>query len=70
MSGAVQEILARIDQLDEAEQEELHHALQVRSRAQWEQLAAIERRRSADEGISEEDVDRAVDEIRHVKKTA
>jgi hypothetical protein len=69
MSTAVREILAQIDQLDDAGQEELRAELRLRSRILWERAADIERKRSAAEGITAEDIDSAVDEIRYGKKT-
>jgi hypothetical protein len=68
MSNAVQDILAKIDRLDEAEQEELRAALKLRAYAIWEKSAEAERRRSADEGINEEDIQRAVNEVRYGKQ--
>ena len=70
MTTAVQEILAQIDRLDEAGQEELRAALRLRSRAQWEGLAEIERARSAAEGITEADIDRAVMDVRYGTKAS
>lgn len=70
MTTAVQDILAQIDRLDDAGQEELRAALRLRSRAQWERLAEIERARSAAEGITEADIDRAVMDIRYGTKAS
>lgn len=67
MTTAVQDILTRIEQLDESGWEELRLALRLRSRSVWERLAAPERVRSAAEGITEEDIDRAVDDVRYGK---
>lgn len=68
MSTGVQEILAQIDRLDEAGLAELDAALRLRARGRWEKHAAAERRRSATEGIGEEDIQRAVDEVRYGPK--
>jgi hypothetical protein len=70
MTATVREILARIDRLDEIEQEELRAALRLRSRAQWERLAENERRQSAKEGLTDEGINRAVQEVRYGKKTS
>ncbi len=67
MTTAVRDILLKIDQLDECGREELRMALRLRSRAEWERLAAPERERSAAEGTSEEDIDRAVHDVRYGK---
>jgi hypothetical protein len=64
MTTAVREILAQIDRLDNAGLEELNAALSLRSRARWERLAEVERARSAADGITEVDIDRAVQEVR------
>jgi hypothetical protein len=65
MSATVQSILSQIDQLDEAGQAELRAALRLRSRSEWEKLAEAERRQSAQGGITEADIQRAVDEVRY-----
>jgi hypothetical protein len=70
MTTAVQEILAQIDRLDAAGQEELRAALRLRSRSQWERLAEVERARSATEGITEADIDRAVNDVRYGTKAS
>jgi len=70
MTTAVQDILAQIDRLDDAGQEELRAALRLRSRAQWERLAEVERARSAAEGITEADIDRAVHDVRYGTKAS
>jgi F0F1-type ATP synthase membrane subunit b/b' len=70
MNANVQDILAQIDRLDEAGREELQAALRLRSRAQWERLAEVERARSMAEGITEEDIDRAIDDVRYGKKAS
>lgn len=70
MTTAVKNILAQIDTLDEAQQEELDHALRLRDRDRWERLAEVERRRSAAEGLTEADIDRACAEERYGKKTS
>jgi hypothetical protein len=70
MNTAVQDILAQIDQLDAAGQEELRAALRLRSRAQWERLAEVERARSAADGITEADIDRAVNDVRYGTKAS
>jgi hypothetical protein len=69
MGASVREILAQIDQLDDAGQEELRAALRARSRDEWRKLAEPERRRSASEGLQEDAVQRAVDEIRYGPKS-
>jgi len=51
--------------LDEVEQVELRDALRLSCYKKWERLAEGERRRSALEGITEEDIQRAVDERRN-----
>ena len=68
MTTAVQEILAQIDRLDDAGQEELRAALRLRSRAHWERFAEVERARSVAEVVTEADIDRAVGDIRYGKK--
>jgi hypothetical protein len=70
MTTDVQDILAQIDRLDDAGQEELRAALRLRSRMHWEQAAEIERARSAAEGITEADIDRAVDDVRYDTKAS
>jgi hypothetical protein len=70
MTNAVQNILAQIDRLDDAGQEELRVALCLRSRAQWERLAEVERARSAAEGVTEADIDGAVDDVRYGTKAS
>ena len=70
MTSAVQNILAQIDRLDDAGQEELRAALRLRSRTQWERLAEVERARSAAEGITEADIDRAVNDFRYGTKAS
>ena len=70
MTSAVQDILAQIDRLDAAGQEELRAALRLRSRAHWERLAEVERARSAAEGITEADIDRAVNDVRYGTKAS
>jgi hypothetical protein len=70
MTTVVQDILAQIDRLDDAGQEELRAALRLRSREHWERLAEIERARSAAEGITEADVDRAVNDVRYGTKAS
>jgi hypothetical protein len=70
MNATVQDILAQIDRLDEAGREELQAALRLRSRAQWERLAEVERARSAAEGVTEDDIDRAVNDIRYGKSAS
>ena len=68
MNTAVQDILARIDRLGKAEQEELRAELKLRAYAVWEKLAEAERQRSKPEGLDEDDVQRAVDEVRYGKR--
>jgi hypothetical protein len=70
MTAAVQNILAQIDRLDDAGQEELRAALRLRSRARWERLAEIERARSAAEGVTEADISRAVNDVRYGTKAS
>jgi hypothetical protein len=70
MTTAVKDILAQIDRLDAAGQEELRAALRLRSRAQWEGLAEVERAQSAAEGITEADIDRAVHDVRYGTKAS
>ena len=70
MTTVVQDILAQIDRLDDAGQEELRAALRLRSREHWERQAAVERARSAAEGITEADVDRAVNDVRYGTKAS
>jgi hypothetical protein len=70
MTTAVQEILAQIDRLDSAGQEELRAALRLRSRTQWEQSAEVERARSDADGITEGDIDRAVNDVRYDTKAS
>jgi len=70
MNTLVRDILAQIDRLDEAGREELQAALRLRSRAEWERLAAAERARSAAEGINEDDIDRAMNDVRYGKSTS
>ncbi len=70
MTTAVQDILAQIDRLDDVGQEELRAALRLRSRAQWERLAEVERSRSAAEGVTEADVLRAVNDVRYGTKAS
>ena len=41
--------------------------LRLRARAEWERLAEAERARSAADGVTEADIDRAVDDIRYGK---
>jgi hypothetical protein len=65
MTDAVQDILAQIDRLDDTARKELQAALRLRARAQWERLAEVERARSAAEGITEADIDRAVLDVRY-----
>lgn len=65
MSSAVQNILSQIDRLDEADQAELRAALTERARAGWKKLADTERKRSEIEGLTEEDIQRAVDDVRY-----
>jgi hypothetical protein len=48
----------------------LRAALRLRSRGHWERLAEIERARSAAEGITEADVDRAVNDVRYGTKAS
>jgi hypothetical protein len=64
MSTVVQAILDQIDRLDEAGQEELRAALRLRSYSEWAKLAEVEWQRSAADGIKEEEVQQAVDELR------
>lgn len=68
MTSAVRNILAQIDSLDEAQQEELQAALRLRAVEQFERQAQAERERFAAEGLTEEDIDRAVHEVRYGKK--
>jgi hypothetical protein len=70
MTTAVQDILAQIDRLDDAGREELQAAIRLRSRAHWEPLAEVERARSAAEGITEADIDLAVNDIRYGTKAS
>ena len=70
MTTVVQDILVQIDRLDDAGQEELRAALRLRSRGHWERLAEVERARSAAEGITEADVDRAVNDVRYGTKAS
>lgn len=70
MTAAVENILAQIDRLDKAQQEELQAALRLRARAEWNRLVEPERRRSVAEGITEDDIDRAVADVRYGKKTS
>jgi hypothetical protein len=70
MTTAVQDILAQINRLDAAGQEELRAALRLRSRAQWERLAEVERAQSAAEGITEADIDHAVNDVRYGTKAS
>jgi hypothetical protein len=65
MTDAVQDILARIGRLDDTAQAELQAALRLRARNQWERLAEAERARSAAEGVTEADIDRAVRDVRY-----
>jgi hypothetical protein len=69
MTAAVQDILTQIDRLDEAGREELRAALRLRARADWERLAEAERARSAADGITEADIDRAVNDVRYGEPT-
>ena len=69
MNASIQNILAQIDSLDEAGWEELQHQFRLRARARFEELAKVERERSVAEGLTEEDVDRAVAEVRYGAKT-
>jgi hypothetical protein len=64
MNTAVRDILEQIDRLDDAGREELRAILRLQSRAQWEQLAEAERACSRAEGVSEQDIDRAVNDVR------
>ena len=68
MSSRVKAILSQIDQLGEADQADLEAALKSRARAKFEELAAPQRRRSTKEGITEDDIQRAVDEVRYGRK--
>ena len=70
MNTLVRDILAQIDRLDEAGREELQAALRLRFRAEWERLAEAERARSAAEGINEDDIDRAVNDVRYGKSAS
>jgi hypothetical protein len=70
MTTAVLDILAQIDQLDDAGLEELHAALRLRSRARWERIADVERARSAAEGITEADIESAVHDVRYGTKAS
>jgi len=70
MNATVQDILAQIDRLDETGREELRAALRLRSREQWERLAEPERARSAAEGLTEDHIDSAVNDVRYGKKAS
>jgi hypothetical protein len=65
MTDAVQDILAQIDRLDDRAREELQAALRLRARTQWERLAEVERSRSAADGITEDDINHAVHDVRY-----
>lgn len=65
MSAVIQNILAQIDSLDEAAQDELLAELRLRAWKRFEKIAEPERARSAAEGLTEADIDRAVEEIRY-----
>jgi hypothetical protein len=69
MNASIQNILAQIDSLDEAAREELQAELRLRAWKRWEQIAEVERERSVAEGITEADIDRAVEEVRYGVKT-
>ncbi|MBC7784258.1 MAG: hypothetical protein H7144_10495 [Burkholderiales bacterium] len=68
MNAAVLNILAQIELLDEAADAELRAALQTRSRTKYEKIANVERSRSSAQGVTEDDIDQAVDDIRYGKQ--
>jgi hypothetical protein len=70
MTTAVKNILAQIATLNEAEREELQAELRLQAFEEFERLVEPERRRIAAEGLTDDDVDRAVAEIRYGKKTS
>ena len=67
MTSVVQNILAQIDTLNAAEQEELKAELRVRAYREWEKAVEVERARSVAEGLTEEDINRACAEVRYGK---
>jgi hypothetical protein len=68
MSSRVNAIMAQINQLNESEAEELNVALRLRAREEFERKAEVERERSKQENITEEDIMDAIYEIRYGRK--
>lgn len=69
MTTAVQNILDQIRRLDPAEREALDDALRLEEYRNFQRLAEAERAKFAAQGLTEEDIDRAVAEVRYGKKT-
>jgi hypothetical protein len=67
MSTAVQEILARIDQLSEKDRALLEQHLAEREEEEWKLAAEQARAEASQRGIDQAAIDRAIDQHRYGK---
>ena len=65
MTQALNDILAKIDSLDETEEEIVQAALRLRAWRRFQRVADAERAKVLPPGITEDEVDRMVDEAVH-----